>query len=388
MYQAGAIDNYAAAYALTGEPRWLATAQLVRGFVDRFMTSPERGLLRDDGRRSRTPTTRASRCVSGHDYYAKDDAGAARARDPARRHARVRARERPRHRRVRHPRAGRARPDRDRRGRARGGARSWRRTRRSSGESRTRDADDVRVLYLADNAAFGFALMRLYEATRNPAYLESAKRIAGFMLRELQDPAGGFFASTPDPTAVGVLAARRKPFEENVMAVRFLARLSRVAPSDAYRSAIGRALAVVGTQRGHRRPRPHARRPAPRPRREPGTCAGFHGPRDPSAERPALVADEPPSSTASPHERRDAPRLRAVRRCVAHVRDRGVRSFAVGRGVEARIRGAGVGGRRSGVSGDSNRRTASGLRRRPAAGRATSRSSPGVGEVRAADERR
>ena len=32
------------------------------------------------------------------------------------------------------------------------------------------------------------------------------------------------------------------------MAIRFLARLSRVAPSEAYKSAIGRALAVIGTQ--------------------------------------------------------------------------------------------------------------------------------------------
>ena len=111
-----------------------------------------------------------------------------------------------------------------------------------------RDRTTCACMYLADNAAFGFGLMRLYEATRNPRYLESARSIAEFMLRELQDPAGGFLASTPDPTAVGVLAARRKPFEENVMAVRFLARLSRVAPSDGYRSAIGRALAVVGTQ--------------------------------------------------------------------------------------------------------------------------------------------
>jgi uncharacterized protein len=90
--------------------------------------------------------------------------------------------------------------------------------------------------------------MRLYEATRNPRYLDDAKAIADFMLRELQDPAGGFLASTPDLTAVGVLAARRKPFEDNVMALRFLARLSRVAPSDAYRNAIGRALSVVATR--------------------------------------------------------------------------------------------------------------------------------------------
>jgi hypothetical protein len=44
-----------------------------------------------------------------------------------------------------------------------------------------------------------------------------------------------------------VLAARRKPFEENVMAIRFLARLQQAAPRDDYKHAIGRALAVVST---------------------------------------------------------------------------------------------------------------------------------------------
>ena len=47
---------------------------------------------------------------------------------------------------------------------------------------------------------------------------------------------------------MGVFAARRKPFEDNVMAMRFLARLARVAPSDAYRDAIARALAVIATR--------------------------------------------------------------------------------------------------------------------------------------------
>ena len=41
---------------------------------------------------------------------------------------------------------------------------------------------------------------------------------------------------------------RRKPFEDNVMAIRFLARLARVAPGEALRTAIARSLPVV-TQR-------------------------------------------------------------------------------------------------------------------------------------------
>ena len=47
-YQAGAIDNYARAYFCSpADIAWLRTARAVRGFVDRFLTSPE-GLLHAD----------------------------------------------------------------------------------------------------------------------------------------------------------------------------------------------------------------------------------------------------------------------------------------------------------------------------------------------------
>jgi hypothetical protein len=246
-YQAGAIDNYAAAYVLTGDAQWLATSQLVRGFVDHFMTSPEGGFYAtmDADLTSHDPT---SPLVSGHDYYAKDDAGRRALGIP-----RIDTHEYGRENGLviaSYVTLGMAAHDPTAIAAAeRAAARILATHTTDLGGIAHAGSDDVRVLYLADNAAFGFALMRLYEATRDPRYLESARSIAGFMLRELQDPSGGgFLASTPDPTALGVLAARRKPFEDNVMAIRFLARLSRVAPSDAYKTAIGRALAVVGTQ--------------------------------------------------------------------------------------------------------------------------------------------
>ena len=244
--QAGAIDNYATAFALTGDPQWLATAQLVRGFVDRFMTGPEGGFYAtmDADLNANDPT---KPLVSGQDYYAKDDAARRALGIP-----RVDSHEYGRENGLAiaaYVTLGQATHDETAIGAAeRAAARILATHATSLGGIAHAGADDVRVLYLADSAAFGFALVRLYEATREPRYLESARRIAEFLVRELQDPAGGFFASTPDPTAVGVLAARRKPFEDNVMAIRFLGRLSRFAPSDAYRSAIGRAFAVVGTQ--------------------------------------------------------------------------------------------------------------------------------------------
>jgi uncharacterized protein YyaL (SSP411 family) len=241
-YQAGAIDNYATAFALTSDPQWLATAQLVRSFVDHFMTSPEGGFYAtmDADLNAHAPV------VPGQEYYAKDDATRRALGIP-----RVDTHEYGRENGLviaSYVTLGMAAHDATAIATAERAAARILATHATKLGGIAHVAGDVRVLYLADNAAFGFALMRLYEATHDPRYLESAKSVAEFLLRELQDPAGGFLASTPDPSAIGVLAARRKPFEDNVMVIRFLARLSRVAPSDAYRAAIGRALSVISTR--------------------------------------------------------------------------------------------------------------------------------------------
>ncbi|MGH7271879.1 MAG: hypothetical protein ACREJ3_15725, partial [Polyangiaceae bacterium] len=82
-------------------------------------------------------------------------------------------------------------------------------------------------------------------------YLDAAKRLAAFLMSDLAAQGGGFLASTPDPNAVGVLAERRVPFEDNVMAVRFLARLAHIADdasAQPYRVAIAGTLAAIGTR--------------------------------------------------------------------------------------------------------------------------------------------
>ncbi|HEX3769730.1 MAG TPA: DUF255 domain-containing protein [Polyangiaceae bacterium] len=253
-YQAGAIDNYATAFALTGDAQWLRTAELVRGFVDRFLTGPDGGfyVTMDADLNAHEANDAGKPFVSGRDYYAKDDA-ARRA-------------------------LGIPRVDTHEYGRDNGlmiaayatlgheghdpsaiaaAERAAARILATHGTDATLggithaghgDPDDLRALYLADNAAFGFGLTRLYEVTGKAEYLDDARRIADFMVHQLAAPAGGFYASTPDPAAVGVLAARRRPFEDNVMAVRFLARLARLAPTDAYRGAVRGALAAVATK--------------------------------------------------------------------------------------------------------------------------------------------
>jgi uncharacterized protein YyaL (SSP411 family) len=250
-YQAGAIDNYAAAFALTGDAQWLRTAQQVRGFVDRFMTSPE-GAFYVAMDADLEANGEGGTSVSGREYYARDDAGRRALGVP-----RVDTHEYGRDNGLviaAYVTLGQAGHDATAIAAAERAAARILATHSTDaslggiGHAGNADPDDGRALYLADNAAFGFALTRLYDATGKVTYLDDAKRIADFMQRELAAPAGGFFASTPDPTAVGVLAARRRPFEDNVMAIRFLAHLARSVPTDAYRGAIQRALAAVTTR--------------------------------------------------------------------------------------------------------------------------------------------
>ena len=103
-------------------------------------------------------------------------------------------------------------------------------------------------VFLGDSAAFGFGLMRLFEVTKEPAYLQSARALAESMLATLRDPAtGAFFATPADPNAVGVFATRRVPFDENVMAVRFLARLAKTPGGASYAETVAGILHALAT---------------------------------------------------------------------------------------------------------------------------------------------
>lgn len=107
---------------------------------------------------------------------------------------------------------------------------------------------DPKRYFLADNAAFGFALLRLYQHTQAPEDIALAERIAAFLDRELWDPStGAFFVSTVDPDAAGVFARRRLGFEENVMAVRFLSLLHKSRPNARTRRLALTALSAITT---------------------------------------------------------------------------------------------------------------------------------------------
>ena len=253
-FQAPALDNYATAYRLTSDPKQLARARAILGYLDRFMKSPEGGFYTtqdaDVNAHDRTKTF-----VDGHQYYPLDEShrlavglpridtheygkenGLAIAayctmfevtKDPG-----VRASAEKAARRVLATHAP---------GDERGGI--------------THDVANPekkeKVLFLSDNASFGLALVRLFEVTKRDEYLKKARAIADFMIAELTDEdSGGLFASTKDPDAVGVFAKRRVPFEDDVVAIRMLARLARALPAREarkYGAAIDRLLRAVST---------------------------------------------------------------------------------------------------------------------------------------------
>ncbi len=253
-FQAGALDNYAEAYALTRDPKYLVLAKKMRGYLEGFFTSADGGFYATQDADVNAHDA-GKPFMNGHDYYALDDA----------------------HRRA----AGFPRVDTHEYGKENGLAiyayctyfeatrdpaalavaeRAAARilathmARATGGGSISHDAQKpdapAKVLYLADNAAFGLALARLFEVTGKREHLAAATRVAEHMLLDLEDPrGGGFFASTPDPDAAGVFAVRRTPFEDNVTALRLLARLAKADPAAAprYRTAIARTLHAIAT---------------------------------------------------------------------------------------------------------------------------------------------
>ena len=250
-FQAGALDNYAAAYALTHDPKWLEVARATKRYVDAFLTNKEGGFYATQDADLNAHDS-GKRFMTGHEYYALDDAGR-RALGVPRVDTHEYAKEN-----------GlaiaayatffEATGDAGALASAEKAARRMLATHLTPRGGVAHDADDAKrssaILHLADNAWFGLALSRLYEVTKNDEYAAAATKVADFVLRDLVDVhGGGFFASTADPDAVGVFARRRKPFEENVAALRMLARLAKNGHGDRarYTAAIDGALRCIAT---------------------------------------------------------------------------------------------------------------------------------------------
>jgi hypothetical protein len=253
-FEAGALENYATAYALTGDPRWLLTAHGVRKYLEGFLLSKEGGFYasQDADLNAHDPE---KPFLSGHEFYALDDAGR-RARGIPRVDSHEYGHENglaiAAYVALYEATAKAGTPDAGVLATAKRAADRILATHLSAvrGGGIAHDADPgAHVLHLADNAAFGYALMRLFEVTHDGKYRDAADKIVSLFEQELLDPStGALFGSTKDPDAVGVFSQRRVPFEENVMAVRLCVKLALVGREErrlAYVSLAERVLEGV-----------------------------------------------------------------------------------------------------------------------------------------------
>jgi uncharacterized protein YyaL (SSP411 family) len=252
-FEAGALANYAEAYALTGDARWMATALGVRGYLEGFLLSTEGGFYasQDADLNAHDPSRPF---LSGHDLYALPDA-----ERRARGIPRVDTHEYAHENGLAiaayvtlHEATCKTACDAAALATAETAARRVLATHTTPAGGVAHDADPAaRVLHLADNASFAYALARLFEATHDVRYRDRAETIAAFLEKELVDPASGaYFGATKDGDAVGVFARRRVPFEDNVTAIRLLVKLARLGSEErrpAYAAAAERVLAGIAS---------------------------------------------------------------------------------------------------------------------------------------------
>ncbi len=99
---------------------------------------------------------------------------------------------------------------------------------------------------LSDQVYFGQGLINAYQSSGHRRYLIEAIKLADFMSRELQDVVdGGFYFNTFDPSAKGEQLERHKPFDENVAAAQFMTQLFYLTGEEDYRTLAARTLRAL-----------------------------------------------------------------------------------------------------------------------------------------------
>ncbi|HEV8339880.1 MAG TPA: thioredoxin domain-containing protein [bacterium] len=101
---------------------------------------------------------------------------------------------------------------------------------------------------LEDQVQIGEACLDAFEVTAEPRYLEIARDLADYLLREFEDPAGGFVDFARGRQTDPSLAVPSKPVQDaptpgaNAVAALMLLRLARLLEAPSYRDAAERTL--------------------------------------------------------------------------------------------------------------------------------------------------
>jgi uncharacterized protein YyaL (SSP411 family) len=99
------------------------------------------------------------------------------------------------------------------------------------------------MLHLSDQVAMGRAFLALADATGDPSWIGRADAVAQALRDLFEDKAGGgFHAHSLDARAGGVFGERRKPLPENARAAQFLVRLHHLTGEELWRESAERVL--------------------------------------------------------------------------------------------------------------------------------------------------
>ena len=118
----------------------------------------------------------------------------------------------------------------------------------SDGRSTTRDSAG----FLDDYAYTAIACLDAYEATSDITYFRTAQKVTDQMIERFYDSgSGGFFDSQSPKQELGVLAAKRKPFQDspmpagNPVAASALTRLHAYTNESSYREKAEKTLELL-----------------------------------------------------------------------------------------------------------------------------------------------
>lgn len=240
--QAGAIEAFASAYAVTGEARWLAHARAVARFVRERLRAEDGAFF---------PSQDADPPdVAAADFYARDDAGRRRAREPridphvyASTNGRLIAAL---------ARLSEVAPVEEEEEGALELARTAAERIGATHLDRERglfchEACEVgsETRYLADQSEMLRAYVALHRASGDARWLAPARALAAATVAAMRAEGGGLYASTGDPALAGALAERTIPVEHGATFARALLALARLEDREEYREEALAALRAV-----------------------------------------------------------------------------------------------------------------------------------------------